>query len=220
MKNISNSEVSTRLSSLFFKTFKNYRTIPDTIQNMIDVSIAYIRNKQEPLYFDDITATSPLLELLNKIQKGNDIIISFTDGANIQLTRGAKTILSECITSWFDNLLKPLSLQKDEQDEVDFYLNWPGNIEATKEKINDMYKRKHQNIKQEQEAGRFLSMWEDAIPWEDSQTLSERMLFLYKIGEIIGIYSLLTAQYLSDKECSDKAYSDIQSFKNIQFNQA
>ena len=102
-----------------------------------------------------------------------------------------------------------------EQEDVDFYCHWREKGDEVKQFFLHLYDC-HEDGTLSQRNGRFLWGWYNAIPWEKTHRKYEKMIFLYHIGLIFGLYPV--SGCLTNKQMASKAAYDIEEFKKIDKN--
>lgn len=166
--------------------------------------------------------TIPIIELLDIIKSSTEINIKSKTGISksINLKGNGMKLLESMIVEWLDNRINPYAQVKNiaphsiERQERLLALSdspmkeyvWQEDLLKTKEVLHNWHNDKI-TFPEGKELDYYYSLWEEIIPWKESQNLTDRMIFLYKLGIAFQLYQPDTNKdldnYTNRKELTD-----------------
>lgn len=183
--------------------------------------------------------TIPLLDLLELIRSSKGIIIKANNGLhkNICLDKRSTSILEGMITEYLDWRVNPYYMARlkaityEEKNLIDrFYsgrqkcsvkIDWHEDLSKMKAKLQEWHNEKIR-YKKGKDSDYYYSFWESIIPWRDDQTITDRMIFLYRLGLAFKLESTDCSVDLNNcydrKEISDKLKYKIKSQREWESN--
>lgn len=212
-----------------FSRFRNYNEAAEIFANndgwrSIERMI-YGLNDSQTIEGDTI----PVIELLDLIKSSTEISIKSKTGIHksVNLRGRSKELLERIILDWLDERLNPhiwarKMARSQEQYERLLALSdspmkeyvWQEDLSKTKEVLQNWHDEKI-TFPEGKELDYYYSLWEEIIPWKESQNKTERMIFLYKLGIAFQLDSMDNSIDLENgndrKELADKIKYRIKS---------
>lgn len=207
----------------YFSRFRNYNESAEAFANN-----GGWRSIERMIYgWNDSTSiegeTIPIIELLDIIKSSDEINIKSKAGIakSMNLKGEGKRLLESMIMEWLDKRINPYVQAKNiaphsiESQERLLALSdsplkeyvWQEDLLRTKEVLQNWHNEKVA-FPEGKELDYYYSLWEKIIPWKENQNLTERMIFLYKLGIAFQLYPQDTSKdldnYVCRKEVADK----------------
>lgn len=168
--------------------------------------------------------TIAIIDLLNLLKSNTSLTIKAKQGQakNLELTGGSLKLLERMVIDWLQpkldhstSLISMASskesyerlkrLADNDPDKLNFV--WYEELTKTKNKLEEWHKEKV-CYEEGKRNDYYYSVWEEIIPWTEDQSQTDRMVFLYKLGNAFQLYELDSNLDLSNgqdrKELADR----------------
>lgn len=168
--------------------------------------------------------TIAIIDLLNLLYTSTALTVKVKKGQakNLELTGGNKKLLERIIIEWLKPKLDPSTnllamagskesyehlkrMAESSPNRLDFV--WYEELAKIRSKLEEWHNEKI-CYEEGKKIDYYYSLWEEIIPWTKDQSQTDRMVFLYKLGNAFQLYELDTTLDLNNgqdrKELADR----------------
>lgn len=139
-----------------------------------------------------------IVEILKMLKSSNEITLKSngTKNKNVKLNSWSIDLLKNIITEGLERRINPHAksvyeslhmLDQGKSNNTD--IKWDENLDATISMLINWDKEKI-FFRKDKEEDYFYNFWYKIIPWKETQNKTDRLIFLYRLGEAFQLYKI------------------------------